>query len=176
MKKGVLSVIVFFAVSTMALAQKNGHTKFSVGGELGFAVGTFADSWTIGIGASAMAEHFFTEQISGNATVGINSFFGKSIGTGIKNQDFTIIPIKVGANYWIGDSFHAGAQTGVGILGGGASRSGIEANGVAFAFSPQIGYSFKTNNNKALDITIRYDAYVNKSTFTAPVLKLSYIF
>ena len=48
--------------------------------------------------------------------------------------------------------------------------------GTAFAYSPQIGYEFKTKTDKKIDATFKYDAYSKNGTIGALGFRLAYIF
>ena len=170
MKKAIVLTLFAVCTSIMAMAQKDGKTKFSAGPEIGIATGTFGLSWGLGIGVSAQAEHFFQENVSGTALLGLISYFGKSYAPGKKYTAYTTIPLRVGVRYYIGDGFHAGLQIGVGFLSYGGSST------TAFAYSPQLGYNFKTNKNKAIDLTLKYDAYTKNGTIGAIDLRVAYVF
>lgn len=175
MKKIILLTSVFLSVSFFAMAQREGKTRFSIGPELGFATSNplkaLPDNkgWGLGIGASAEVEHFFRENLSGLFHIGFVSYSGRSSGSNTKNKAYNAIPITVGGNAYVGDNFHVGAQIGVGLN----SISGSSAT--TFAYSPQIGYNFRSKNDKPLDITFKYDGYAGNGNFSAVGLRLSLI-
>lgn len=168
MKKVISLMIVSICVSLVGMAQ-NGVTRFSVGPELGIATGTFGLGWGLGIGASAQAEHFFQENLSGTALVGFVSYLGKSIGNGLKYKAINIIPLRVGARFYPVEGFHLGAQIGLGFLTGGGSSS------TAFSYSPQVGYNFKTNSGKPIDATFKYDGYTKDGTLGALGIRVALV-
>jgi hypothetical protein len=170
MKKILVLTTITLCFSLMVKAQKDGLTRFSLGPEIGIATGTFANGWGFGIGASIQAEHFFQENLSGTAYFGVLDYFGKSNGVGSKNTSTTILPLRVGGRYYIGDGFHVGAQIGVGFVSYVGSTTG-------FAYSPQIGYNFKTSKGQSIDATFKYDGYaVSGGSLTALGIRVAYIF
>ncbi|MDP4285415.1 MAG: hypothetical protein Q8891_13395 [Bacteroidota bacterium] len=170
MKKMLLLAVIILASATFAMAQRENKTRFSAGPELGIATGMAGKGWGLGLGLSGDIEHFFQENVSGDFYIGYISFAGKSAGVGIKNKNYTTIPIRVGTRYYVGNNLHFGAQLGVGINRiGGTSTT-------AFAYSPQIGYNFKSKNDKPLDLTFKYDGYAGNGDFSALGLRLSLIF
>jgi len=173
MKKILLLTAIAFTISSVATAQREGKTRFSIGPELGIAtynpykIDPDNKGFGLGIGASAEVEHFFRENLSGIFHVGIVSYSGRSTGSNTKNKAYTAIPVTVGGNAYLAHNFHAGVQIGVGIN----SVSGISAT--TFAYSPQIGYNFRSRNEKPLDLTLKYDGYAGGGNFSALGLRLS---
>lgn len=174
MKKHLLLFVLGLSAATFSFGQKYGKTKFSLGAELGIATSNPYKAipnnkgWGIGIGASAQVEHFFRESVSGTAYFGWISYAGRSTGAEMNNKAYTAVPIRVGANFYVGDKFHLGAQIGAGLN----KISGV--SNTTFAYSPQIGYSF-SRNEKPLDLTFKYDGYASKNNFSAMGLRLSFI-
>jgi hypothetical protein len=173
MKKLLFFTAIGLLFCTIASAQREGRTRFSLGAELGLATSNPLSvvpgnkGWGLGIGASAEAEHFYKQNLSGTAYVGVISYAGRSAGTNTKNKAYTVIPVRVGGNVYAGN-LHLGAQIGVGLN----SMSGASAT--AFAYTPQIGYNF-SRNDKPLDLTLKYDGYAGNGNFGALGLRLSII-
>ena len=152
------------------MAQNAQSFRFSVGPELGFATGTFANTHSIGVGATIQAEIPLQQNLYGTATTGFIAYGGKSIAGGTtKEKSQSIIPFKVGVKYFFMGGFYGAAQIGIGILGN-------YEKGTAFAYTPQIGYEFKTKSGKAVDATIKYDGYSKSRTIEAIGFRLAYIF
>jgi len=170
MRKLILLSIVAVFSSQIVSAQKLGTTRFSFGPEIGFATGTFSNIAGFGIGASIQGEHFFQENVSGTVLFGFVDYFGASINSSTKYKSSLILPLRVGARYYIGDGFHLGAQIGLGFISGVSSST-------AFAYSPQVGYNFRTSKGKAIDATFKYDGYaVSGGSLSALGVRLAYIF
>ena len=170
MKKKVLLPFLALFISGFVVAQDAQKFRFSVGPELGFATGSFANSHSVGIGATIQAEMPIQQNLYGTATTGFIIYSGKSIGgTDTKNKSQTIIPLKVGAKYFFMNGLYGAAQLGIGILSN-------YTKGTAFAYSPQIGYEFKTKSGKAVDASIKYDGYSKGGTIEAIGFRLAYIF
>lgn len=169
MKRIILFSVATLIITSNATAQRERQTRFSIGPELGIVTGNASTRWGLGIGASADVQHFFQEKLTGDFSIGYVTYAGKSAGVGYKNKNYTTIPIRVGGRYFVGDNFHMGAQLGVGI-----NRIGGVGN-TQFSYSPQIGYNFKSKNDKPLDATLKYDGYAGKGNFSAIGIRLSLI-
>jgi hypothetical protein len=166
-----LFVLTAIAVCStlMAKAQKDGVTRFSLGPEIGIATGTFSNIAGLGLGATIQAEHFFQENVSGTAIFGFVDYFGASYNNNLKYKSTLILPLRVGGRYYIGDGFHLGAQIGLGFVNGYSTST-------AFAYSPQVGYNFKTKKGKLIDATFKYDGYaVSGGTLSAVGIRVAYV-
>ncbi|HCY89845.1 MAG TPA: hypothetical protein DHV17_06255, partial [Chitinophagaceae bacterium] len=155
MKKILAIVLIAMCSFQSVTAQRTGETSISIGPELLFTSGKFADFWGLGIGGSAQAERFFKDNVSGLAYFGFNTFSGKTVRgiVNVKYKSQNIIPIRLGARYYIGEGFHVGPQLGVGFLSTGGSSE------TAFAYSLQAGYNFNTKKGKSVDAAFKYDGY-----------------
>lgn len=169
MKRIILLTAIVLTTASVAMAQREGKTRFSVGPELGVVTGNASSGWSIGIGGSADVQYFFQENLTGVFSIGYVTYTGKSAGVGVKNKNYTTIPVRVGGRYFIGNNFHLGAQVGVGI-----NRVGGIGN-TQFSYSPQIGYNFRSKNDKPFDATLKYDGYAGKGDFSAIGIRLSLI-
>jgi hypothetical protein len=170
MKKLVVITLIVICLSPFAKAQNQPAFKFSLGPELGFASGAFSNTHSIGIGVTVQAEVSLQEHLYGTATFGVISYNGKSVPyTGTKTTGQIIIPLKIGAKYFLSGGIYTAAQLGVGFLNN-------YYNGTWFAYSPQIGYEFKTKSDKALDASFKYEGYSKNGTIGAIGFRLAYIF
>ncbi len=173
MKKLLFFTAIGLLFCSMASAQREGRTRFSLGAELGLATSNPLAAqpgnkgWGLGIGASAEAEHFYKQNLSGTAYIGLISYAGRAKTGSSNNKAYTVIPVRVGGNVYAGN-LHLGAQIGVGLN----SMNGSSAT--AFAYTPQIGYNF-SRNDKPLDLTLKYDGYAGNGNFGALGLRLSII-
>ncbi len=168
MKKIIVLTAIMICSSFIVKAQNVGWTRYSAGIELGTTSGTNSNIWGLGIGVSGQAEHFFRQNLSGTFLVGVISYIGKSYpgNSGLKYKAYNAVPIRAGARYYIVSGFHVGAQLGVGLNTGGNT----------FAYSPQIGYNFKTNSGNSIDASFKYDGYSGGGTFSALGIRIAYIF
>jgi hypothetical protein len=144
MKKLLLSSIVLTLSFFGAKAQMaQGDFHFGVGLNLGLPLGDFKTTNSFGIGAHIQGEYNFTENVTGVATTGYTSYFGKTYtfdeGGGntvsIKASTVGLIPVLVGVRFYPVEQFFVGAQAGLGIVTGGSSSTS------AFDYYPQIGYN-----------------------------------
>jgi hypothetical protein len=167
MKKVILLTSISLCVSAIIFAQDKG-LKFSVGPELALPIGNFSNGWSFGIGATAQIEKSLQDKLYGTATGGIVFYNGKSVGNGLKNEGIAIIPLRVGAKYFLSGGIYGAMQVGLGFI-----NKGI---GTAFAYSPQVGYEFQTKSGKAVDATFKYDGYSKNGTLGEIAFRLAYIF
>ena len=165
MKGLILSLMIVIAASP-AFSQTDKKLSFSVGPELCFATGSFSSTHSVGVGGTAQAEYHFRDKLKWTATFGLLGYAGKS--TTIDNQEYSIpgqviIPLRVGAKYFLAEGFYGGAQLGVAFLS-------HAQKGTMFACSPlMLGYEFKTKSEKSFDITIKYDAYTGSDPEDADI-------
>lgn len=170
MKRITVFTLLAICLSPFTKAQSQPAFKFSLGPELSFASGSFSNTHSIGIGATVQAEVSLQEHLYGTATFGIISYNGKSVAyTGTKTTGQIIIPLRIGAKYFLSGGVYGAAQIGVGFLNNFYS-------GTSFAYSPQIGYEFNTKSGKALDVTFKYDGYSKNGTIGAIGFRVAYIF
>ena len=177
-------MMVALSSSSFILAQSQPGFKFSVGPEIGFATGSFSNTHSIGIGGTIQAEVSLQEHLYGTATFGVMAYNGKSSGSNTNYKVATFIPLRVGAKYFLAGGFYGTFQLGVGFLKNTTPSLNIltpntDDSGTAFAYSPQIGYEFKTKSDKAIDATFKYDGYSggnNIGTVGAIGFRLAYIF
>jgi hypothetical protein len=178
-KLTIVTVLVFFT-SVAAMAQtEQGKFKFSIGLEAGYTAGMNVQRWNFGSGATAQAEYFLKDRISMTVMGGFIGYLGNNADANYKYRSVNIFPVKAGIRFYLGESFHIGGQLGAGFMGIGDSHS------TAFAYSPIIGYNFKTNDDRSIDFSIKYDGYSYNqkdlpntygSSFAAVGLRVSYVF
>jgi len=172
MKKIILSAIIII-VSLSAFAQTENTFTFSAGPELGFATGSFSNTHSVGIGGTVQAEYLVMDKLKATATFGILNYVGKSKTSNTDNAAQTVVPLRIGAKYFLAGGLYGGAQLGVAFLGN-------YNKGTAFAYSPlMLGYEFKLKSEKAFDATIKYDAYTGSGgigTMGTFGVRVAYIF
>lgn len=175
MKKLIVAAIIIITYSVPSFAQNENKFSFSIGPELGFATGSFSNTHSVGTGGTVQAEYYVQDKLKATATFGILAYIGKTVT--ITNQKFkypsqTIIPLRVGGKYFLTGGVYAGLQTGVAFLSNYASTT-------AFAYSPLVGYEFKTKSDKSIDATLKYDGYSaggGVGTIGALGIRLAYVF
>ena len=181
MKKIIVFTLVTFVTSTIIMAQSDSKFRLSVGPELSFPSGSFSNHHSVGIGGSAQAEVSLQEHLYGTATFGVMAYKGRSSGSNVDYKTATIIPLRVGVKYFLAGGIYGAAQLGVGFLSNtnpsdNISTPNLNDAGTAFAYSPQIGYEFKTKSGKALDASFKYEGYSKDGTIGAIGFRLAYIF
>lgn len=159
--KKILLVLSVFSVSTIVskAQSKEGNFTLGAGVQVALPTGNLHTTHSFGIGGQIQGEYGFSDNLTGIATTGYTSFFGKTVndsytdpntGTTIsgsyKYSSVGQIPILVGARFYPSEPIFVGAQIGVGIYsGGGSSSSGFE-------YRPQIGY-----DAGAIQVSLFYD-------------------
>lgn len=168
MRKILLITVLATGLMSNASAQKDG-LKFSAGPEIGFATGNLSSTHSLGIGASGQLEFGLQDKLNFTATAGVMNFSGKDRTSTDKFKGFTIIPIRAGVKYFLTTGIYAGAQLGAAFLSG-------YGDGTAFSYSPQIGYEFKTKNDKSVDATFKYEGWSKNGSWGGLGLRLAYVF
>jgi hypothetical protein len=167
---------IFLAITSMAFfsgafAQKetSNSLHFSIGPEVGFAIGTFGNTHSIGIGGTVQGEYTVGTGTNLTLTTGYISYAGKSAGAGLKFKAAGILPLKAGVKYFLSEGFYGAAQLGAGFFNNGG--------GTAFAYTPMLGYEFSTKSGKAVDASFKYDGYsINSNTLGSIGFRLAYRF
>lgn len=139
MKKVI--VLVLFSMYVLSLqAQKRsskGDFQFAAGLNLGFPVGDFSDSHSVGLGFTLQPEYRVNSSLSIYGSTGFTNFFGKTVDFPVipdhKYKDQGVIPIVAGPKINITPQFFMGAKLGVAILTG-------ATEGAGFNYQPQLGY------------------------------------
>ncbi len=172
MKRIILFALISFCTSMMAMAQDQPKFKFIAGPELSLATGSFSDNSSFAIGIAGQVDVSLQEKLYGTLTSGIHFFNGKSIpGSGnSKTTGPTIIPVRAGVKYFVVGGVYTAFQMGVAFI-----SNNIFYNGTAFAYSPQLGYEFKTKTGRGVDATFKYDGY-SKNGIGAIGFRLAYVF
>lgn len=172
-KKKILTLLFCLTISTAALAQRERTNQFSFGPELGWATSNPLSAfqgnkgWGLGAGGSLQFQRFFTNNLTAGIEAGIITYSGRSRGPDANNKAYTVIPIRVTGNLFVGQ-LHLGAQIGAGF------NSFAGSSFTTFSYSPQVGYNF-SRNDVPLDFTIHYDGYAGHDGFGAFMLRLSLV-
>jgi hypothetical protein len=190
MKKILLAMVGIAFFSTTFAQNKLSESKFhfSAGAELGIATGALSDAHSVGIGASAQAEYTVAPNTNVTLSIGIISYAGKKVASNnaYRYSTSTIVPVKGGIKYFLSGGFYAAAQLGVGFLSNYVDVHntnptypyGIyDASSTALAYTPMIGYEFRSNSGKAFDASFKYDGYSTQgASFGSVGLRLAYKF
>jgi len=169
MKNFYLILFVAFTLSTSLFAQQPG---ISIGGNVYFPVGDWAEVANIGYGGSASYEHPIAENTSAMLYSGYTYFAGVTEG-----ESWTMIPLVAGVKAYLSaklDWYLAGLL-GVNFIT--KDYSNIYATGsvssTEFAGNLNFGYEFKTSEKGALDISAGY-VYISGLNYIGG--RVAYIF
>ena len=163
------AMLLASAIFVNAQAGKSLH--FSIGPELGFTTGDFNNTHSFGIGLNLTGEYMFDKSISGTIASGFLAYSGKKVtinNTTYKYPATTIIPIRAGIRYYLGQAFYAASELGLGII------TGSNNSTTAFGYSLGLGTKVKTGS-KNLDLGVKYDAYSKSGTLGAMVFKAAFV-
>jgi hypothetical protein len=180
----ILAILIFCTVTSFAQVEpRQGRFNFSLGLEAGYTAGPYAQRWNVGAGGTGQLEYFVRDNISMTLLSGYVGYLGDKESSGLKYRSINIVPVKAGVRFYLGRSFHVGGELGAGFLGNGGSHT------TAFAYSPIIGFNFKTRDSEGqrggVDISIKYDGYTFNdgdvpnglgNTFAAVGLRIAYVF
>ncbi len=169
MKKFYILFIAIIILSSSLFAQKQG---ISIGGNVYFPVGNWAEVANIGFGGSVTYEHPLSRGISGVIYSGYTYFGGEAEGS-----SWTMVPLVAGAKFYLtpkmdwyiatllGANFVTAKKT---ILG-----SEISASSTEFLGNINFGYEIKTSGKGAVDISAGF-MYINQLSYFGA--RLAYIF
>lgn len=171
MKKLFLVFMVLLFSSFSLFAQRPG---ISVGGNVVFPIGNWAEVASIGYGGSATYEHPINRDVSGIIYSGYTYFGGKNDG-----YSWSMIPLVVGAKAYLNfkhDWYFAGL-IGVNFATyeylGWLNEGSQSVSSTEFAFNANFGYELKTSEDGALDISAGY-VYLNEQNYVG--VRIAYIF
>ena len=169
MKNFYLILIVALTLSTSLFAQKPG---ISIGGNVYFPVGDWAELANIGYGGSITYEHPLGRNIAGVIYSGYTYFGGDEEG-----YSWTTVPLVAGAKFYFSpklDWYMAGLL-GVSFLTLKTTFLGVEntESSTEFQGNVNFGYEVKTSEKGAVDISAGF-VYINQLSYFG--MRLAYIF
>jgi len=163
----ILILLMFSSVSLFA--QRQG---ISLGGNVYFPVGEWADSYSIGYGGSVTYEHPLGRNIAGVIYSGYTYFGGETEGF-----NWTMVPLIAGAKFYFTpkQDWYMAGLLGVGFLTGKTTRQEVEysASSTEFQGNVNFGYEVKTSEKGAVDISAGF-VYINELSYFG--MRLAYIF
>ena len=169
MKKIYLLLFVLFISAASMFAQRPG---ISIGGNVYFPVGDWAEIANTGFGGSVSYEHPFGKNIMGVIYSGYTSF-----SSDIEGFSWTAIPLLAGAKFYFTpkNDWYAAVLIGANFVTadytsslGDASESSTE-----FAGNANFGYEIKTSDKGAVDISAGF-IYIDELSYFG--MRLAYIF
>jgi hypothetical protein len=165
MHKLNLFLIVLLISSASVFAQGQG---ISVGANVHFPLGEFADVASTGFGGSATYEHPLGRNITGVLYSGYSYFDGVLSGT-----DWSIVPLLAGAKFYISpkQDWYLAALIGASITTFNTSIGSTSSTD--FSGNANFGYEIKTSSKGALDISAGY-VYINSQNYIG--LRIAYKF
>jgi hypothetical protein len=145
----VFAIALLFANNTQAQETENFDQGFRLGLGLNGGLPTNNDTYDWSLGGDVRLQYDFSKKTSVTLTTGFTNLF---INQDVKDLGF--IPIKAGFKAFVWeDQFYILGEVGGGI----AVTNGYDKN--TYIWAPGIGYA-----NKAIDISLRYEAYTEYDT------------
>jgi hypothetical protein len=171
MKKFYLFFVFILILTSSLFAQRQG---ISLGGNVYFPIGDWAEYANIGYGASATYEHPLGRNISGVLYSGYTVFSGDEEGT---DFNWTMIPLVAGAKFYFSPKldWYIGALLGVNFVTAETTvlETEYSASSTEFAGNVNFGYEIKTSDKGAVDISAGF-IYINEMSYFG--MRLAYIF
>jgi len=169
MKNFSLILFVALTLSASLLAQKPG---ISLGGNVYFPVGDWAELANIGYGASVTYEHPLGKGIAGVIYSGYTYFGGDTEGF-----NWTMVPLIAGAKFYFTpkQDWYMAGLLGVSFLTLKTTFLGVEntESSTEFQGNVNFGYEVKTSEKGAVDISAGF-VYINELSYFG--MRLAYIF
>lgn len=177
MKQLILSLFLITVLSFSASAQQDAKYKVSLGLELLNPMGSSAEVYGLGYGASAKGEYRLTPKLGATLSVGYTmvptSKLYKAIFTPWEGnvEDVVVYPAKAGLKYQLNKIFYIAAEAGAAV-----SRETTRAT--TFAYAGGIGSSFEISSRGSIDLGLRYEEWAEtaKSRDSFAALRIAYVF
>lgn len=148
----LLTAIVGIFAFTNASAQKDAAMngpKLGIGAEFALPIGNFGDATKIGFGGSLLYQHPVAPNLNLTANAGYLSFKNKDI---VGGGTFGVIPVKVGARYFVAENFYVNGELG-------AAFGTEKGSSTMFAYSPGVGVEFPVADKSSIDLGARYEGW-----------------
>ena len=166
---------LFFSASAQ---QQDTKYKVSVGGELMSALGSTAEFYNIGYGASLQGEYRLSSKLSATLSGGyilqtVNKLYKEIfLPWDVSIDDKTFYVAKVGGKYNFYKRYYAAAEGGVAI-----SKDKV-ARGNSFAYAAVIGTSFEISKRSSIDVGIRFEEWAvsSRDRLSFGGLRAAYVF
>ena len=169
MKNFYLILIVALTLSTSLFAQKPG---ISIGGNVYFPVGDWAELANIGYGGSVTYEHPLGRNIAGVIYSGYTYFGGDTEGF-----NWTMVPLIAGAKFYFTpkQDWYMAGLLGVSFLTLKTTFLEVEntESSTEFQGNVNFGYEVKTSEKGAVDISAGF-VYIDQLSYFG--MRLAYIF
>ncbi|MGE5806213.1 MAG: hypothetical protein ACM34M_10505 [Ignavibacteria bacterium] len=169
MKKLYFLFIIVMTASISLFAQRQG---LSLGGNVYFPVGDWADFASAGYGGSVSYEFPLERNIAGVIYSGYTYFGGDSEGS-----SWTMVPLVAGAKFYLSPEldWYIAALLGVEFVTAKTTLllGEVSASTTEFAGNVNFGYEVKTSETGAVDISAGF-VYINQLSYFGA--RLAYIF
>jgi hypothetical protein len=160
-------IFVLFIICYFHSANGQG---ISVGGNVVFPVGDFAEIAKTGYGGSATFEHPLQRDMMGVIYSGYSYFGGDEEGV-----SWSMIPLVAGLKFYFAtkNDWYLAALVGVNFITAKRPSGENSQSTTDFAGNANFGYEFKTSRDGALDISAGF-VFINEQNYIG--MRLAYIF
>jgi hypothetical protein len=151
----LFSLIIFPAMAQFKVPASYGNS-IAIGVDVGSALGPVTQYYKASGGLVAKGEFHLTQAFNLTASAGFQSFLANSTyayrlrDNHLPNPPFNLIPLKVGARYYLDDEWYAEGESG-------AVLYTIDYKHPAITTGIGTGFSFQMDGNRAFDIGIRIE-------------------
>lgn len=145
--KAKFLILLFLVFGFKAYSQ---HKNISIGPEINIPSGNASNIVSIGFGGYLKGELGLSQKFSITATGSLTNFLGKKF-LGIRSQNLTYLPVRLGVKYYPSENSYFEGQVGSSFPVSGDSKT-------AFAWSPGLGTFLTTQSGNKLDFSLRYEA------------------
>ena len=179
MKHLILSFSLIAGILFSATAQeKSSKYKVSLGPEFLYPLGSTAEFYSSGYGASLQGQYKLSPKLSATLTAGYNSVATSKLYKAIftpwgGNVSNTIVyPAKAGLKYIFHKNFYVVADAGAAISPKPLVRE------TSFAYSGGVGTSFEISSKSSIDVGIRYEEWAlsTSNRYSFAVIRAAYVF
>ncbi len=171
--KNILVCATLLALVSLVAMSASAQDKMSVGAgvDLMLPVGSFADSWGTGFGATAEFDYILNPKFSVTGKLGYLTWSGTNLPSGV-TATYSGVPILVGIKWypsWIPqNSFRIYGHLELGLMAGSVSGSGhyisITESKTDFTIAPSVGIEIPAGPKGAVDVSVRYFDISRKSS------------
>jgi len=169
--------VLFILLTAFSLTNAQ-QMYLGLGGKIALPMGTFGDVTSTGFGGGGKFEYKFKNQINLTGSIDYLSFSAKEDFIG---ATWSVIPVMVGAKYYIDKSFYGGVEFGLNFnsvtvkipAGFWGAASEVTTSESKFGFGFGAGYEIPMNK-AAIDLSVKYSNFATDAN--AIVIGVAYKF
>jgi hypothetical protein len=165
------ALLVLLPLVAVDASAQSTSSSIGVGADLMIPVGSFADHWGTGYGATAEFDHTLEKRFAFTVKAGYLTWSAKNLSSGVSAR-YGGVPALVGIK-WYPSFIPQGSARFYGHLEAGAMIASVTGSGrtltltkstTDITISPSVGFEAKAGDNGAVDISARYFDISKKSS------------